>query len=275
MLVELTYACNMGCTHCLSDCKPDGEHMSIDTFKDILKFMVDHTIPTWMFSGGEMFEHPEILTMLDMIESAHKDICNKIHMKLPVSFITNGRELVRNKTIYNAVADMQKRLGKSYVLIQVTDDPRFYPDPLSNKEKYWLKKLNAIINTVPNNPNDKTSCLYPQGRALTNFPDANWNTVGPKCANCVLLAKQKSSASFTDLVNYLFSINKLCTPVIAPNGDIKIGESALCPAVASIYQTDAKIMNGIRHCNCHKCTIPWEKLKETNPIAYDMLTDDN
>ena len=82
MLVELTYACNMGCTHCLSDCKPNGEHMSIDTFKDVLKFMVDHTIPTWMFSGGEMFEHPEILTMLDMIESAHKDICKKIHMRI-------------------------------------------------------------------------------------------------------------------------------------------------------------------------------------------------
>lgn len=273
MLVELTYACNMGCTHCLSDCKPDGEHMSIDTFKDVLKFMVDHTIPTWMFSGGEMFEHPDILTMLNMIESAHKDICNKMHMKLPVSFITNGRELVRNKTIYNAIADIQKRLGKSYILIQVTDDPRFYPDPLSDKEKYWLKKLNAIIDTVPNNPNDKTSCLYPQGRALTNFPDANWNTVGPKCANCILIAKQKSSVTFTDFVNYLFSRHKFCTPVIAPNGDIKIGESALCPAVANIYQTDAEIMKGIRHCKCRQCTIPWEKLKETNLSAYQMLTD--
>lgn len=285
MLVELTYACNMGCTHCLSDCKPNGEHMSIDTFKDVLKFMVNHTIPTWMFSGGEMFEHPEILTMLDMIESAHKDICNTIHMRLPITFITNGRELVRNKTIYNAVADMQKRLGKSCVLIQVTDDPRFYPDPLSDKEKYWLKKLNAIVNTVPNNPNDKTSCLYPQGRALTNFPDANWNTIGPKCANCILIAKciliknyvskttQTASSPFTELVNYLFSIHKFCTPVIAPNGDIKIGESALCPAVANIYQTDTEIMKGIRHCKCHQCTIPWNKLKETNPSAYQMLTD--
>ena len=24
MLVELTYACKMGCSHCMSDCKPDG-----------------------------------------------------------------------------------------------------------------------------------------------------------------------------------------------------------------------------------------------------------
>lgn len=25
MLINLTYACKMGCNHCLSDCGPDGE----------------------------------------------------------------------------------------------------------------------------------------------------------------------------------------------------------------------------------------------------------
>lgn len=272
MLIEITYACKMNCTHCLSDCKPNGQYMSIDTFKDVLNFMVDHTIPTWMFSGGEMFEHPEILTMLNMIESSYKELYNRTYIPIPITFSTNGRELVRNKIIYNAVADMKKRFGKYKILIQITDDPRFYPDPLSDKEKYWLKKLNAIIDTVPNNPNDKTSCLYPQGRALTNFPDANWNTIGPKCANCILIAKQKPFASFTDLVHYLLLKEKLYTPVIAPNGDIKIGESALCPAVANIYQTDAEIMNNIRHCKCHQCDIAWNKLKETNTLAYNMLT---
>lgn len=28
MLVEVTYACKMGCTHCLSDCKPDVDWIS-------------------------------------------------------------------------------------------------------------------------------------------------------------------------------------------------------------------------------------------------------
>ena len=36
MLVEVTYACKMGCTHCLSDCKPDGEHMTLEVFEDVL-----------------------------------------------------------------------------------------------------------------------------------------------------------------------------------------------------------------------------------------------
>ena len=75
-------------------------------------------------------------------------------------------------------------------MIQVTDDPRYYPDPLTDKEKYWLRKLVAIIDTVPSDPKDKSRCLYPQGRVLVNHSDDNWNTVGPKCANCILITKQ-------------------------------------------------------------------------------------
>lgn len=91
MLVEVTYACKMGCTHCLSDCKPDGEHMTLEVFEDVLKFMIKNQIPTWSFSGGEMFEHPDILKMLSLIESYWKTL----PIKYPITFATNGRELVR------------------------------------------------------------------------------------------------------------------------------------------------------------------------------------
>ena len=58
----------MGCNHCLSDCGPDGENMSIRTLRDVLNFLTEYRIPTWCFSGGEIFEHPDILEMLDIIE---------------------------------------------------------------------------------------------------------------------------------------------------------------------------------------------------------------
>lgn len=269
MLVELTYACKMNCSHCMSDCKSDGEHMSLAVLEDTLKFMVKNRIPTWSFSGGEMFEHPDILQMLDLIEFYWK----KSLVKGPLTFITNGRELVRNKEIYNAVADLQKRHSKRDILIQVTDDPRFYPEPLSSKEKYWLTKLGAIIEGVPSNPNDKSSCLYPQGRALTNHPDSTWNTIGPKCGNCILIAKQQPSITFTELVNTLLVHGKVCTPVVAPDGSIKVGESALCPSVASIYDSSSDIIQKIKTTRCHACKIPWEYLKDTNPRAYSILTN--
>ena len=148
--------------------------------------MIKHQILTWNFSGGELFEHPQILDALKMIE----EYWTKSKIKCPLTFATNGRELVRNKEIYHAVENLQKKHGKRCIIIQVTDDKRYYPDPLSQKEKYWLSKLNAIIDTVPSDPSDKFKILYPQGRALINHPDANWNTIVPKCSNCILIAKQ-------------------------------------------------------------------------------------
>lgn len=211
MLVEVTYACKMGCTHCLSDCKPDGEHMTLEVFEDVLKFMIKNQIPTWSFSGGEMFEHPDILKMLSLIESYWKTL----PIKYPITFATNGRELVRNKKIYHAVSEFLKHCGKRYVMIQVTDDPRFYPDPLTDNEKYWLSKLGVIIDTVPSDQNNKSHCLYPQGRALKNYSDEYWNTIAPKCINCILITKQKPEATLKDLVNILLSNGKVCTPVLS------------------------------------------------------------
>ena len=141
MLVELTYACSMGCTHCMSDCKPNGEHMPVKVVEDTLDFMVKNRIPTWNFSGGEMFEHPDILEILKLIEIYWR----KSVIKCPLIFITNGRILARNEKIYETVSDLQKKYSKRLIMIQVTDDSRFYPDPLSKKEKYRLSKLNAII----------------------------------------------------------------------------------------------------------------------------------
>lgn len=39
MIIDLTYACKVGCSHCMSDCKPEGENMSIQVLKDSLNFL--------------------------------------------------------------------------------------------------------------------------------------------------------------------------------------------------------------------------------------------
>ncbi len=100
-----------------------------------------------------MFENPHILELLKIIEK-------EWDKRFPLSFITNGRKLADTPDIFEAVQDMQKKYGKKKIMIQVTDDPRFYPQPLSEKQKYRLQKLNAVIEGVPGNGN---KCLYPQG----------------------------------------------------------------------------------------------------------------
>ena len=49
MLINLTYACKMGCNHCLSDCVPDGENMSIRTLRDVLNFLQSMTFQHGVF----------------------------------------------------------------------------------------------------------------------------------------------------------------------------------------------------------------------------------
>ena len=267
MLIDLTYSCSMGCSHCISDCKADQRHIPLPVFKDTLKFLEKENVMVWNFSGGEIFEHPEILSMLQILE----EFLHSSNTRHAIALITNGRRLVQDKNIYNAVAELKKKLRKDHLIIQVTDDPRFYPTQLTTKEIYWLKKLDAIVEGVPSDPCNKEKCLYPQGRALVNYPDAEWNTKAPKCANCRLLGGL-AGQTFTGLVKTMFANGKTCTPAIAPDGSIKIGESALCPAVASIYDSDTEIIEKIRKFNCHQCEIPWSVLKDTNPVVYAMLS---
>lgn len=164
---------------------------------------------------------------------------------------------------------MLKKYGKKSIYIQVTNDPRFYPDKLTEKELYWLNKIASDIDPLVGLPNDKDRCLYPQGRALKNYSEKNWNTIGPKCTNARLLAKHGFHLNGISMTLYLKGKN--CTPAIAPNGDIKMGESALCPPVASIYDKEKVILNKMKNFHCKQCTIAWEKLKENGPEIYQIL----
>ena len=233
MLIDLTYRCNMGCNHCMSDCKPNGTDMTPEILKDVLAFCKKNEVPNLIFSGGEMFENPHILELLKIIEK-------EWDKRFPLSFITNGRKLADTPDIFEAVQDMQKKYGKKKIMIQVTDDPRFYPQPLSEKQKYRLQKLDAVIEGVPGNGN---KCLYPQG-----------------------------VDSIRGIVNTLFRAGKVCTPSISPAGEIKLGESALCPSVASIYDTEQEIIEKIQRCRCQSCEYSWQQLKNTSIRAFEVLT---
>lgn len=274
MIIDLTYHCSMGCSHCMSDCRPDGNHMPYEILEDALSFCDKYAVNAVHFSGGEMFEHPDILRILDRIGAFFEQRELKGIQSLPIVLITNGRILSKSAEHQAAVRDLQKRIGIKKVLVQVTDDPRFYPAPLTEKEKYDLRKLGAIVDRIPGNPADATKCLYPQGRAVKNFPDSNWNTAGPKCGNLRLMVKYYGVKRFSDLVRLMTAFQKMCIPEIAPDGSIKLGESALCPPVASIYDPETEIMRKIETCDCHQCKIAFEILKTTKQEVYKILANE-
>lgn len=262
MIIDLTYHCSMGCTHCMSSCKPDGQHMKLETLKDALEFCKKNKIPTVSFSGGEIFEHPQIKECLELVDKYYPNVL--------IGLTTNGRKLAADKELLEFMREWTKKRGKKNYYLQVTDDARFYPTRLSQKERYNLEKLGAIVEGVPTNQNDNQKCLYPQGRALENFDEGWWNTLAPKCVNARLSVKQGVS-SFKGLVDTFASMGKFCTPMIDPYGNIKIGESAHCPAIATIYDSDKEIIEKIANCKCTACKIPLEIFKKQNPLGYALF----
>ena len=262
MKIDLTYKCSMGCSHCMSACTENGEEMKLDVLKDVMGFIKTHKIPYVLLSGGELFEHSRILDCMRLI-------LENTDAKTPIMITTNGRILSSDidmlEKFKEIIAPHKKR-----IMMQVTDDDRFYPTKLDSKQRYRLEKLGAIIEPVPSrNPEDRNRCLYPQGRALENFTDEWYDSIAPKCINCRLMVKQGVN-SFHKLVMTLMSAVKMCTPTIAPDGSIKLGESALCPACSSIYKSDSEIIEDIRKFDCRACKYSWEKAKH-NTEMMDIM----
>lgn len=250
MIIDLTYKCTMGCTHCMSDCNKDGEHMSLNTLNDVCNFIEDRRIDTVKplilgISGGEIFEHPQIIECLDIL-------FNRFGSRINIGFMlaSNGRILSETPEYLEYLKNIKSKYKK--LMIQITDDDRFYPTKLNQKQRYRLEKIGAVIEGVPGHKDDRKRCLYPQGRALLNFDESYWHTNAPKCMNCRLLSYQGIN-TFKDLVQTMTVYMKNCTPTISPLGEIKLGESRLCPSVATIYDSDDEIFNKIRNFDCNNC----------------------
>ena len=66
-----------------------------------------------------------------------------IQAPFPITFSTNGRVLADHPEYMDALSDLMTKHGRKdfFVYVQVTDDPRFYKQPLSEKQKYRLRKL--------------------------------------------------------------------------------------------------------------------------------------
>lgn len=107
---------------------------------------------------------------------------------------------------------------------------------------------------------------------MINHKNAAWITLAPQCVNVRLLVKQRV-LNLEEMIDVLTMAGKFCTPSIAPDGSIKLGESALCPNCAHIDDSHADIITKIFNFDCTQCQIPIERLKATNPKAYALLTE--
>lgn len=217
MLIRLTNQCGMGCSHCLIDAKPKGDHIELDTFRDALEFAEYHNDPMVLLSGGEPTEHPQVVELTHMAKA-----------RLPVVAVISNGMFLADKALSTALLDT----GASF---QITHDPRFYPRKPPRVDHPLLTYV------------DRVTQLDRLGRYKGES-----ERIGPACFN--LRSATREFRCFTAAVYFLRSqAQKHCTPSIDPDGTIRAGESSLCHPIGTIWNTDAEITERILDHDCDRC----------------------
>jgi len=277
MILAVTDKCSMGCNHCLSDCKPDGKHITFDQLKKNIEFCLPLTmVQPMMITGGEPFEHPDIKEILEYTMDRHIAYSKEIRrLCLPIAVITNGYTLINNKDLFNWYMKFCEKYS-NYITTQVTNVAKYYPKVLSKNELYWLGKIpHSFIETT-----EDCILLYPQGRALNlNEP---YKTKGPKCCNARILAKQKRTdgnciegMDIYTLYEFISVIlHKFCDPRINIDGTIALGESRLCKPVGTVDDDPKVLFDKILNFDCYACKEAIAVMKETSPMAYSLFCNE-
>ena len=233
MILEITNACDGGCSHCMSDCKPDDDYMSWDTFKSALKFINKTGSKTVFFTGGEPSLHPDLIPFVQYFKAKHPN--------LAVSLMSNGNFIQDKKLTEDII--------KRFLFIQITYDKRYYPNYIDLE---YINKTYPDITTE-----DRIRSVVKMGRATQ---EEGAERKSPFCFNMRSLIKI-SNISFFEACVLMERNNKFCSWSILPNGDITISESMLCPPIGNINMSNPELTDSIRKFKCDSC-IYADKLKQ-------------
>lgn len=238
MLLKITEKCSMGCSHCMNDAKPDGKHMSLDTFKDVIDFLVKHDLQqVIMLTGGEPTEHPLFPLFMGYIVGT----LTKLKKKSFITVTTNGFWILDNISLAKEIVSGTEYVGVNF---QVSADDRYYPKRIDRTKRIWREKGFVFCDKC-------VEYMYPQGRAKTNnYP---YNRISSNCYNIRAISKQLTNPTFKDIIYTLQQAHKFCTPAIRIDGSISLGESDLCPPCTSIYDDDTEIVRKIKDFKCNGC----------------------
>lgn len=233
----------------MSDCKPNGKDMSVHVLIDTLDFLKHHDIgKMFILSGGEPLEHEHFDEIMDCILR-----WQKIHQYFKcITITTNGEKIQDDGDTYIGYVNSFREAGIN-LIFQVSTDMRYYPRQIKTHRRVF-RQVGFVMceNCVEH--------MYPQGRARDN--NLLWKSKASKCFNVRAITKQLSEPNLKKIEAILAQNMKFCTPSISINGDIKLGESDLCPMCASIYDDENTIMQKIKDFKCHGCDMINNKLPE-------------
>lgn len=239
MMIKITERCTMGCKHCMNSATPDGNDMSMQCFKDSLEFLRSHNLGrVLIITGGEPTEHEHF----DEFMKYFLDFSKEFRCFNAVTITTNGETISKESERFQEY--VRQSSGVFELLFQVSADTRYYPRRIPTHKRIFREKGFILCDRC-------VEQIYPQGRALEN--NIPWTAKASKCFNVRALSKQVPNCTLADIEAMLALRGKFCTPHISVNGDIKLGESDLCPSCASIYDDYSIICDKIKNFKCHSC----------------------
>lgn len=241
MLLSITNSCHMGCMHCMDDAKPCEEHMNFKTFIDAVSFFNQMGGIELVITGGEPTDNPEWMHMLKYaLDTAHGSSgAGYAHITLT----TNGMTIANNKDIQVYLLTLfEKYTGK--LTVQVTHVDEYYPQVVNLDQKFFDLAPHVVVCK-------KIEAMYPMGRARKN--NLPWSSKCSKCFNIRSAVRHFDSLATATLT--LALKEKFCTPQVDIYGNIKLGESCLCPVVSNIYNSTEKIIKDIKNFKCSGCDI--------------------
>lgn len=236
MLISITEKCRMNCPHCMDDAKCDSDRfMSFETFKKVVEFNNRYDL-SMTITGGEPTEHPQFWEFMDYV-------VDKSYETNAITVVSNGQNLDQDTgELKERILSLSKRC-KGYFGIQITSVPGLYP--------IQINLVNPIFHIKPVVIATEIEAMYPQGRAKDKDYDFS-KVKGPKCFNIRSIIR--SGNSFDQAIQLLrFRLFKFCTPQIAYDGSIKVGESTLCPVVSHIDKPVSEIEKDIINFKCKGC----------------------
>ena len=210
MIISITERCKMGCSHCMDDARPDSDKfMTRDMFEKAVTFNIKYDRFVGI-TGGEPTEHPQFWDYMNIL-------VERVSCGMGITVFTNGMNIT--DADIDRINELNTKCNNNGILIlwQVTADKRYYPKKI-DKYQNWLKLDNVMLDT-------KVPTLAPYGRAK-NHPEWKFTSKAPQCFNIRSIIRTQKSLSKAILILRLSQ--KFCTPQIAYDGSIKVGESTLC-----------------------------------------------
>lgn len=240
MLIKITNRCHAGCSHCMENSTPAGEHMTREIFLAALALTDRLESRAWsrgvprrlLISGGEATEHPDVVEYLEIMRARSYEVI----------LITNGLWLddpvLRAKILRPDWPDL---------LIQVTNDPRFYPTapksiPTDDPRVVFVPALTHLI-TLGRLKRSRLPASPPLRKAPTSFNLRSLTRSVGDVREALVLLRARAA----------MGMSGNCSPSISSDGTLVAGETSNCFPIGDVYSTAENVTRALVTMACNKC----------------------